>query len=207
MRALILPILALFIFLRKEDPQVAAEPEPLINCGTSWATDCLDTYWTINKSNQATLTVLPNGYNGRNSLLLYNPHGPNELNPQPLRLNSFIKNVKKDAPYKVSFYARIKGYPDYANAPSLAAYVFDDNDWYNEMYYGSPKGQYHDKDWSQYSFTIIGKDKPTLNFELYSLYDSTWISDLKIEECKTSTHLPLTYLTKKVCLFSEADFF
>jgi len=189
MRAFIIPILALFLFsCEKEDQQVIADPpvqelKPVINCGTSWCTGCLDTYWTINKSNQAMLTVIPNGYNGKNSLLLYNPHGPYELNPQPLRLNSFIKNVKKDAPYKISFYAKIKGYPDYANNPSLAAYVFFGNsDWYNEMYYGSTKGELHDKDWSQYSFTIIGKDKPTLNFELYSLYDSTWISDLKIEE-------------------------
>lgn len=187
MRLLIIPILALFLLsCEKEEQPVITEPpaaelKPSLSCGTSWTLDCLDSYWDVRKSPQANVTIVPNGYNGHNSLLLYNPHDPFKVNPPSLGIETFIKNIKKDAPYRISFYAKIKGYPDYVSNPGLAAYIYEGNDWYDEMYYGSKGGEFHNKDWSKYSFTIIGKEAPTVNFELYSTYDSTWISDLKIE--------------------------
>ncbi|MFC5271089.1 carbohydrate binding domain-containing protein [Adhaeribacter terreus] len=188
-RSLLIPFLALCLFsCEKEEPRpVVEEPAPVvelkssISCGDSWSATCLDANWDVSKTSAASLTVEQDGYNGKNSLYFSNPHDPNEVNPQPLRINTYIKNIKKDTPYKISFYAKIKGYPDMRSNPSLAAYVFTKDAWYGEMYYGSEGGEYHTKDWSKYSFTIIGKDEPTVNFELYSLYDNTWISDLKIE--------------------------
>ena len=186
-RYLLISLFTLALFsCKKEDEKPAEEApaivlKPVLSCGDSWSVSCLDANWDISKSPAARLTVLPAGYNGKNSLLLYNPHDSLAVNPQPLRLNTYLKNIKKDTPYKISFYAKIKGYPDRNNNPSLAAYVFSKDDWYGEMYYGSKGGAYFNEDWSKHSFTIIGKDAPTLNFELYSLYDSTWISDLKIE--------------------------
>jgi hypothetical protein len=47
------------------------------------------------------------------------------------------------------------------------------------MEYSSPGGIYHEKDWSEHSFIIIGEDEPTLEFRIF---DSTWISQLKIQE-------------------------
>ncbi|MBK0403172.1 hypothetical protein I5M27_09260 [Adhaeribacter sp. BT258] len=187
-RYLIISLFAFALFSCEKEEEKPVEEEPpvielksSINCGDSWSVGCLDANWDVSKTSAASLTVLPSGYNGKNSLLLYNPHDSTAVNPQPLRLNTYIKNIKKDTPYKISFYAKIKGYPDMKSNPSLAAYVFLKDDWYSEMYYGSKGGKYLDEDWSKHSFTIIGKEAPTVNFELYSLYDSTWISDLKIE--------------------------
>ena len=184
MRIFVMLLLVVAISGCKKEDKPAVEPAievPVINCGTSWTSECLEKNWVTHKNAPANVTIVPTGYNGHNSLLLTNPHDPNVPNPPLVRLETFIKNIKKDVPYKISFYSKIKGYPDNVNSPDLAAYVYTDGDWYGEMYYGSPGTVYHDKDWSNHSFIITGKELPTLNFELYSAYDSTWISDLKIE--------------------------
>jgi len=155
---------------------------PIMECGTNWTQECLETKWITSIPTESSIQILPDCNAGNECLLLVNPHDPNESNPEPVILNTIISNIKKDVAYRVNCTAKIKGYPDFITNPSFVYYAFSNDNWYGELYYVSDGGVYHEKDWTEHSYTFIGGEEKTLEFELYSIYDSLWISKLEIIE-------------------------
>ena len=151
-------------------------------CGDSLTMSCLSDKWTISKPATADYTVLPNFYNGKNCLLLANPHDCSIANPPGILLNTVIKNIKKNTSYKINCDAKIQGCPDAVNTPGFGFAAFLSPHWYGEHLYWSTPGAYHFNDWSDHSYIFISGEETTLNFQMSSLYDSVWISNLKIQE-------------------------
>ena len=163
------------------EPQ-PADPLPQIFCDNTITQNCIDDKWTVSTPSTAYYQILPNYYNGQNCLLLVNPHPGTRVNPPPIMFSSFIKNIKKNTPYRISCDVKIKGYPDFVNNPAFAFYAYVQGHWYGEHYYSSAPGIYHVSDWSRHSYQFISGEESTLSFQFYSLYDSTWISNFRIEE-------------------------
>ncbi len=155
---------------------------PEIFCGDSITIDCLNTNWAVQKPSTASYSILPNYYLGKNCLLLVNSHGSTQVNPPSIQFNSVINNIKRTTSYRISCDVKIKGYPDFANNPSFAFYAFTSSNWYGQHYFNSSPGAYEISDWSNHSYIFISGEETSLQFQLYSLYDSTWISNLAITE-------------------------
>ncbi len=178
---LLVTCIAIFSCKKKSQP-IPVVTLPEIFCGDSIAADCLNDKWLITKPATASYSILPNYYLGKNCLLLVNPHPSTQANPPSITLTSVIKNIKKNTSYQISCDAKIKGYPDYLNNPSFAFYAYTNANWYGEHYYLSSPAIYHSSDWSTHSYIFISGEEPTISFQLFSLYDSVWISNLKIQE-------------------------
>lgn len=153
-----------------------------ILCGDSFTLDCLDQNWTIQKSATASYSILPNFYKGKNCLFLFNPHASTQANPPSIIFNTIIKNIKPNTPYQISCDVKIEGYPDYLNNPAFAFYAYTNDKWYGEHYYGSAPGVWESSPWSEHSYSFISGSETALKFQLYSLYDSLWITNLRIKE-------------------------
>lgn len=178
---LLVSCIVVFSCVKKSRPQtVVTLPE--IYCGDSITTDCLNDKWLVTKPSTASYSVLPNYYLGKNCLLLVNPHPSTQPNPPSITFTSVIKNIKKNTSYRISCDAKINGYPDFLNTPSFAFYAYSNSNWYGEHYYVTSPAVYHSSDWSNHSYIFISGEESTINFQLYSLYDSVWISNLKIQE-------------------------
>lgn len=158
----------------------AAKPELL--CGTNFSEECLDQNWIINKPATAAYSVLGN-YEGRNALLLVNPHPATQPNPRPVLLDGFIKNIKPNKVYQVSCEVKLKGYSDYIrNNPGFYFYAYSNDNWYGELYAGSEPEVYLDQNWTKMKYNFTSGQEAVLSFQLGSLYDSAWISNLVIKE-------------------------
>lgn len=156
--------------------------KPIIECGANWTQDCFNSRWTFSIPDSSSIQILSDCYMGESCLLLLNPHDPNEVNPTPIILKTIISNIKKDSGYRVNCVAKFKGYPDVLSNPAFAYYAFSNDAWYGELYYWSEKKMYHEKDWTEHTYSFIGGEEKALEFELYSVYDSVWISRIEIEE-------------------------
>lgn len=153
-----------------------------LNCGSDWQQSCLNDHWQIDAPSTTDYELIPDLYQGQDGIFITNEHSPVAVNPPPILFNTTIKNIKENASYRVSCNAKIKGYPDFVNNPGFTFYAYTTDNWYGQMYYNSPGGAYHDKDWDEFSYLFIGGPESTIHFQLYSLYDSLWVTDLKIEE-------------------------
>lgn len=122
-------------------------------------------------------------YEGRNVLQLINPHAPTKYNPEYVRLGGVIKNIKPNRVYQVSCDVKIKGYSGYAkNSPGFAFYAYSDETWYGALNFGSEPGVYLDQNWTTMKYKFKSGPEDVLSFELGSVYDTTWISNLVIKE-------------------------
>lgn len=158
------------------------EAKPELLCGTGFSEECLDKNWIINKPSTAFYRVLSN-YEGRNVLLLVNSHPSTQVNPRPVLLDGFIKNIKPNKIYQVSCDVKLKGYSDYLrNNPGFFFYAHSNEHWYGEIYVGSEPGVYLDQDWTKMKYNFTSGPEAVLSFQLGSLYDSAWISNLVIKE-------------------------
>jgi hypothetical protein len=175
-------LLLFFVSSCKKAPTTENTPVVELLCGDSISMSCLSDKWTISEPATASYTVLPNAYNGKNCLLLVNPHDSSVANPPGVILGTVIKNIKKNTSYKISCDAKIKGFPDFVSNPSFLFYAYANPKFYGEHYYWSTPGVYHYSDWSNHSYIFISGEETTLNFQMISLYDSTWVSNLKILE-------------------------
>lgn len=160
----------------------AEEPKPELLCGANFSEECLSANWIINKPATASYKVLGN-VDGRNALLLTNPHPSNQPNPSSVLLDGFIKHIKPNKVYQISCDVKIKGYSDYvSNNPGFFFYAYANEQWYGELYFGSESGVYLDQDWTTMKYNFTSGSEEVLSFQLGSLYDSTWISNLVIKE-------------------------
>lgn len=153
---------------------------PYIECAPSFEEDCIQSKWNIRHPSTARVYVLDQGEE-TNHLLLTNPHEPDVLNPTPIVMETFVKNVEPLMAYQISCDIKVKGYPDVVrNSNSFGFYAFNDDDWFGDVYFHTDSGVYQNTDWMNLKINLISGMEEIMKFEMFNVYDSVWVRNLRI---------------------------